>query len=257
MTYAAIKAMNWSTLKRMEVPLGYRWAADHPDDRDTPAMLLGRAIHCMVLEPEEFDGRYYSPQKRQCEEIIKGGKQCSRNAVPGDVFCKQHGGSEKMCAREILTPAQLETVVRCAGAVEAHPEAYRLLEGCQTEVTAQWKTDGVWCKARIDALHPRRVIDLKTTRDMQWFQRDCAQMLYHGQLAWYTNIIAVETAPPYDVGVFHVGDEALAAGRRLYTELLDTWRACTEMGKWPGRYPGIEDLRLPRWAAGVEESEEY
>ena len=37
----------------------------------------------------------------------------------------------------------------------------------------------------LDAVAPDRVVDLKTTRDMSKFPRDAANLLYHGQMAWY------------------------------------------------------------------------
>ncbi len=290
MNYNKIPAMNWSTLKLMANPREFKWAVDHPgDDRDSPAMLLGRAIHCMVLEPDEFEARYFTPEKKQCESTLKNGKRCSRNAVPGALLCRQHGGEETADDREVLTPSAMATVVAAAGAVAANPDACRLLEGCETEVTAQWEVEGVKCKGRLDAVSPKRIVDLKTTRGLDWFEQDAARMLYHGQLAWYRDgwvqhnapplpsdkwlapdsyIIAVETSEPWDVGVFYLPesielsdgrhvDGPLAAGRRLYTDYLHTYLACREMDTWPGRFPGVTDLRLPRWAPGMEEEEGY
>jgi hypothetical protein len=92
-------------------------------------------------------------------------------------------------------------------------------------------------------------------------------MLYHGQMAWYRDIsvaageldeyaevyiVAAETNEPYDSAVFRVPETALAAGRKVYTDLLDYWVHCRDSGHWPGMHMGVCDLELPHWTLGME-----
>jgi len=280
-SYTAIRAMNWSSLKLMPNPAEYRWAADHAEHRDSPAMLLGRAIHCMVLEPDEFQSRYFTPLARTCEGKIKSGAQCSRNAVPGSTLCRQHGGLEVDDPRELLTPDQMATTAGCAGAIAANDDAQELLEGCEREVTVEWTIDGVKCKGRLDAVAPDRVIDIKTCASLDKFARvrgdrveawDAMWRQYHGQMAWYRDgwvrsdagscscaiapsayIIAVETCAPWDVAVFRLTSQFLDGGRELYQRYLAKWKACRELNDWHGRFPGVVDLELAPWAVSDEE----
>jgi len=60
---------------------------------------------------------------------------------------------------------------------------------------------------------------------------------------------------PYDCAVFELPGYVLLAGRALYQRLLDSYIACVEMGKWPGRHTGVEPLELPAWAPGMEDYE--
>jgi len=56
--YAAIRAVNISSLKYLEQsPLLYRYRMANPEPRKQ-AFLIGGAFHCAVLEPDLFDKRY-------------------------------------------------------------------------------------------------------------------------------------------------------------------------------------------------------
>ena len=51
--YRAIHAINQSTLKAMLLsPAHYRFCLDHSEERSTPALRLGRAVHCRILTPQ-------------------------------------------------------------------------------------------------------------------------------------------------------------------------------------------------------------
>ena len=277
--YESINALNWSSLKHMAVsPMAYRWALDHPR-KDTPALLLGRAVHCAVLEPEVYRDRYLVPEEKRCATTKKDGERCSHSALPFADHCGVHKGQAEADAFaadhpgvEVLTADQGETVEACVASVRAHHDVSDLLEGCTTEQVVTW-TDpgtGVACKGRIDALTPRTVIDLKTTRELARFEQDAARLLYHAQVAWYLDgaraagvvdpsarawIVAVETVGPYDCGPLEVAGADLDAGREVYRRLLDTWVSCRDTGDWYGRIPVGRRLELPRWAPGFEPEE--
>ncbi|MFA5154787.1 MAG: PD-(D/E)XK nuclease-like domain-containing protein, partial [Clostridia bacterium] len=170
--YESIKALNWSSLKEVATsPRAYRWRQDHPRE-DTAALAMGRAVHCAILEPAEFEERYIV-RPDGVDLRTKEGKAWRTDA--------------EASGREILTAEQGETVEECVASVGAHPDVAGLLEGCLVEQVVTW-TDpatGVECKGRLDALTRRQVIDLKTTRELVRFESDAARLLYHGQLAWY------------------------------------------------------------------------
>src|SRR4030042_4181230 len=58
--YSEIKALNWTTLKKIDVsPAWLRHCIDHPDeDSDKASWRQGRATHCSTLEPERFLSDY-------------------------------------------------------------------------------------------------------------------------------------------------------------------------------------------------------
>ena len=254
--YLSIPAMNWSSLKSMVVsPRLYEYRTEH-ERKDTASFHLGRAIHCAVVEPEALEERHPTfPGK------VRRGKVW-------DAWDAEHP-----CV-ESITATEREKMLTCAKAVREHAGAFGLLDGARTEQTTLW-TDavtGIKCKARLDALKPTLMADLKSCRGLRYFRSDASKYLYHGQIAWYFDgavaakvlppdaeayIIAVSTSDEdaFDVRADLLPDEFLDAGRRLYRRLLDEWVECKEANLWPGQFPGIGELRPTHWAAGMEQDE--
>lgn len=256
--YAAIEALNWSTLKLLDVsPAWLRWCAEHPQD-DTTAYALGRAVHCAILEPARLSERYVVAP--DVDRRTKDGK------------AEWAAFQESAGTRDVLRTADMDIVDRCAAAVQAHERARAVLSGGRVEIDAQWIDSGtaIKCKGRLDCVTDR-VVDLKTTRrrTLREFTVDASRMLYHGQLAWYHDgaiaagligadapnplIVGVQTVEPYDVAVYEYTDAALATGRALYRRLADQYAACGDSEWWPGIAPDIVPLDVERWASGAED----
>lgn len=246
--YAAIDAVNFSTLKAMaDSPAAYRYRCEH-EREDSTTMLFGRAVHCAVLEPDRFPLDYV---------VWDGG---TRRGKAWDEF------ADVNAARSILKADEYAAVLRCRDAVMANEQAARILgaHNAQREVVITW-TDaatGVDCKARLDHLADF-VTDLKTTStvDAHDFGRRAATMHLHAQLAFYTraaesirhdvglpHIIAVEQGGCCDVGVFRLPPHVLAAGNALIDDWLYKLTIARRYDEWPGRYSGINDLDFPTWA---------
>lgn len=246
--YASILAINWSTLKAMQLsPLHYHHTLLTPSE-DTDALTLGRAFHTATFEPEKYLGEY---------AIWDGG---NRRGKAWDAFVEEH------TAQTILTTAQHELAVAMSTAVRSHPVAgpYVSAQG-EREVGVTWrdKDTGLDCKARLDLITERAIVDLKSARsiDRRLFGSAAARYGYHGQGAFYHDglltarkadrpvaLVAVEKAAPFDVGVFVLEpDGALYAGQEVYKELLGRVAECRKSGKWPGRYDREQVLELPRW----------
>ena len=74
-------------------------------------------------------------------------------------------------------------------------------------------------------------------------------------------MIAVENAPPHDVAVYRVPDEALVPGLALVRAWAARVLECRTAGVWPGVCPVARELRLPDWATvgpeitGLEEED--
>jgi hypothetical protein len=252
--YQDIDALNWSSLKLMhESPLMYRWRERHPR-KDTQALSLGRMVHMAVLEPERFE---------EC---------CVRRPSEFDSWrtkaSKEWRQEQLDAGREVMTDEDAETIERVREAIVWHADAMRLLQGTRREEALTWTVDGVECKGRVDAIAASRIVDLKTTRDLGLFVRKgAAELLYHGQLAWYLDgaiaagacspdagafVVAVETSEPYDCAAFRLGEESLDAGHDLWRSLIDQWITCRDTGLWLGKFPSLTFLDMPRWAAGMQ-----
>lgn len=257
--YRSIDAMNWSTLTHLAVsPKLFRWRQEHGRE-DTPALLLGRAIHCAILEPERW-GRDYVARP-----YFGDGRTKAAKAAKADFLAGLAPGTE------VLSADEYELAERVAEEVRAHPVARALLAEGRTEEVITWTDEetGVPCKGRLDLIAPTFVLDVKTTRmPTLWrIASDAASYRYHGQLAFYFDgaiaaraiphdaelprILAVQTVEPFDVIPTHLGAEFLERGRAHYRELLRLYLECKAADWWPGIAPQPVELPMPPWAAGA------
>lgn len=262
--YLAIDAVNWSSLRNMDVsPKFYRYRLKNPAPT-TDAKQRGIAIHCAVFEPErwvtdylaqpDFGNLRYKANKEKRAEWTE--------TAPADAIVLRH--------------EEHALVERCASAVHEHPVARRLLEVGRAEEPIVW-TDpdtGVRCKGRLDFIGPTFIRDLKSSRhgDLHRIWADFGRYLYHGQAAWYhdgatcaglipgdtpPHAIVVQTSEPYDVvaGPFETG--AVEKGRALYQTLLRRLAECQAAGIWPGIAPDSTPIRVPGWAPGGTEEGDW
>lgn len=252
--YRSLDAVNWSTLKALrQSPLHYKHALEHPRP-DADYLAMGRAVHTAVLEPDRFllDYAVYTESKTRGEGARKAWL----------AFQELHKD------RTILSAEDYETCLAIRDAVRRHPRAAAYLQAGEAERAIVWEEPalGLRCKARLDFVSTSRpaVVDLKTARTVvpRRFCSAAAQLLYHGQLAFYRRgwravtgqdldpvIIAVESEAPHDVVVYRFDEEAVEEGDALVEELLAKLVERRRAGDWPGLDEGEEQLlTLPRWA---------
>jgi len=247
--YNSIDAIRHSRLKTMGTsPLHYRHACD-TERADTAAFAFGRAVHCAVLEPLAFTGRYV---------LWDGGRRAGKTWEAFKAATPDH---------DILTATEWNDCMAMSEAVHAHPVASKLLATGESEATLQWQDaeTGLAMKCRCDWMRhkPAIVVDLKTTQDAsaEAFAKSVARYGYASQAAFYCDgyatlsgsmpffaFIVVEKSAPFDVCVHELDDEALAHGRRQYRSWLHRVAECRASGEWPGRSDDIQVLQLPAWA---------
>jgi len=246
--YQSIDAVNWSTLKYMrESACKYKFRLSTPIEDSLPLM-LGRATHSLVFEPELFDEQY---------AIFEG----TRRGKEWEQFKLVNAG------KTILKDTEIDICCALADAVRTHPLVQPYLADGMFEVPVTWTDDetGLPCKGKPDWLIPNRqiLIDLKTARSIHGlrFGHEAAKYGYHCALAHYgsgikasmgwtpkrTLIVAVEKEPPHEVGIFELDEETLQAGRMEVRELLIMLKACRTSNVWPGRYETEQALQLPSW----------
>jgi exodeoxyribonuclease VIII len=252
--YAQIDAVNWSTLKEMQKsPKHYQHRLKNPR-KDTAAMMIGRATHTAVFEPDRFALEY---------AVFKGERRAGK---VWEAFKESHA------TETILKIDDYKRCIAIRDAVRSHPGAASYLTSGVAEQTITWtdQPTGIKCKGRYDwyARDRKTLVDLKTTRDVSAFRfaASAARLSYHAQLAFYVDglsfhvgdalrvvIIAVESEDPFDVAVYHLDEDVLYAGREEYRDLLEKVRGCRQLGAWPGRFTEEQSLELPAWAFGDDE----
>lgn len=253
-------AVNFSTLKYMNIsPRHYLHNLAVPRE-DTEALLLGRLLHALVFEPDQIAARYaVSPRFNRTmkdqtahERGYAGGKEAAAEWVAS------------VGARDIVEADMMANAKAMCESVVSDPVAGPLVATGHSERQIQWVDEqtGIMCRGRFDHLNSC-LADLKSTRGIVTFERDVARFSYHSQLSWYADgvraagiqtegaprLIAVESVPPYDVMVLLFEPDDLAIGRRVYRRCLDRLAECRRTGQWPGVSGGVaRRVVLPAWA---------
>ena len=252
--YAAQRGLNWSRLKLARTSALHFHATPPRPDTSTLGML--RAVHSLVLEPENFDRDF----------AVWTGK--TRRGKAFDEFNEQHAG------KTILNVREHTQALETAAGVLAYRPAVELLQSSDThtEVGLQWTDEatGQKCKGRADLVHmpdgtrEAWVVDLKTVQSCSPRQMAAAaaRMGYHGQLEHYAagveattgrtvtrvGLLCVEGTAPHDCALLWLDDEARDAGRALRDRLLQTVADGFSRNVWPGQVPEAAELTLPAWA---------
>lgn len=180
-----------------------------------------------------------------------------------------------------ILAAEMAVVVEMADAIRRHPIASKLLEPGSGEpeasAFAQDPDTGVWLRCRYDWLRQPGesgrllLVDFKTANsaDEESFSKAAASYGYAIQDAFYSKIarllgladdvaflfVVIEKTPPYLVNVIQLDVTARAIGALLTCRAIDTYRACTESGEWPGYPPEVNLVSLPPWVERSFETE--
>lgn len=256
--YRAIDAVNASLLWTLKTrsPAHAKWEKEHPSP-DTPALILGRAIHSKLLEPTTWD-KYYAVRP-VCDGRTREGR------VILDRFRQEAGDRDQLKTDDYETVCQVERSVR-------GQQCRELICSGRAEVVIVWvdaKT-GLLCKARLDYERgdgiTHYIPDVKSTQNASRdsFERDIAAYGYYMQAAYYcwgwkvlTNEdsvwtwLAVEKDAPWIAKVWEPKKKTMKAGRLACRAALDTYAECVKTGTWPA-YGGPEMIEMREWALAKE-----
>ncbi len=236
-------------------PAQVPWSKEAPEDPDgKDALVMGDAMHAMLLEPVRFTEEYL--------------------VVTGEVERRSNAGKARWAAiqaeaqaenKQIILPDDHKKLILMRDSVMAHPEARALMEmDGDAEPSLYWTDEetGLLCRCRPDkAIQSANImVDVKTTADMTKFWRSVMEYRYYVQDPFYSegwrNVIG--TAPDkflflvvstslncgrYPVKVIELTDNYRAIGTRKYREDLRTYAECLATKSWPG----IETLEAPEW----------
>ena len=220
----------------------------------SPTMDLGTAFHTLVLEPERF----------ACEYVVA--PDVDRRTKDGKAEWADFVAATETGGLTVIAADDRERLAHMRASLYAHPVARNLLTADgDVEASIYW-TDpetGELCRCRPDKLVPSRrvILDVKTADDVDRFDKSLANYRYHVQHAHYTDGVQTElggewaflfivvstslSAGRYPVRVFQLDPTAVDAGARERRENLNAYAASRRSDRWPG----IEILSLPRWAA--------
>ncbi len=216
---------------------------------DTPAKLLGRAAHSIIIEPDTVKSEY---------AVYRESKTKGEGArLRWQAFQAEHEAEGKT----ILDVPIYDTCWAMRRACYRNRDALSLLaQATHREISIIWThRSGELMKSRIDMLTAGPIVDMKSTRDItKWrFERDAKRLGYHCQAALYQDavqaltgelrpykIMAPQSVPPYDAAVFTLPDEALRRGRETYEAGIAMLQKCRAARDWPGMYDCEQELEI-------------
>jgi exodeoxyribonuclease VIII len=243
----------------IESPLLYHGryvTREFPPRKTTDSLFIGKALHCLVLEPQKFDEQFLVVETT--DRRTKLGKENVALAEAAGKFP--------------LSQADLENLKCMADGVFVDEQASLLLEYPRlTEAAFRWTDEesGIECKAKLDALVPDSfsyalVVDLKSTRDPRPkpFAKSCIEYGYDLQAAQYCRaaalftgrpavfaFIAIRSEVPYDCWAYRLSNEWTAAAERKLSETLAALKHAQDTDYWfaPGQNK-LTQLDPPGWA---------
>jgi len=209
----------------------------------TPAMIFGAAMHCHILEPNDFDIKF---------------------AVAPDVDRRTKQGKldwaeflESIDGQDVITSADFQLICRMEQALHNHPAAHELFE-TSTEYEQHIEGDifGFPFRGIADGIGIGFIYDLKSTQDASpnGFERTAFNSMYHEQAYIYSQLlgldcfywVAMEKNSPYNVAVYRQSKEAAEKAAIRIENLV---RQFIEWDGMPQSYSNdIIELNLPRWA---------
>ena len=221
------------------------------------ALILGSAVHKLVLEREDFSKEFCLEPK--VDRRTKEGKAIYKNFL------------EKLGDRMPISWDSAKTAIKMAAKVVSKKATTELLKDGLAEQSYFSQIEGVAVKCRPDFYNEKMgiIIDLKTTSDASptGFTKTIGKLNYHVQAAFYSDIlrslgkkvdnfvfIAIETEYPYCMGFYDLDYIAIEKGRETYLKLLERYKFCKKHNKWWGyakrngnKIEAVQTLSLPTW----------
>jgi len=220
-------------------------------EKEGESLLFGKALHCLMFEPQEFERGF----------CYFEGRRDARTKAYQD-FLLENGD------KAILKKSGAQSYDWCLKAAESfcdNPTIKPFTEAGAAEVTGQAVIEDVPVKARFDWISASReaIVDLKTSQSIgpRDFWGSWKRYGYGIQMALYREvyklitgntlpvyIIALENHPPFVSVVYEVPSELLDRDVMLVYRVCEAVRGCLERREWPSFADNdVVPLCVPDW----------
>jgi hypothetical protein len=204
--------------------------------KESESLLFGKALHCLLLEPQDFAARFACYEGRR-DERTKAYQE----------FLQDNAGKDILKA---TGPMSWEWCMEAAIALVENEAVGEYIAAGAREVTGLAAVHDIPCKCRYDwlSISKHAILDVKTTRSIGpiEFWWEFKRYGYGIQLALYQHVYAVitgkhlpvvvvacENHPPFVSVVYAVPDELLRRELELIFRVCDVVRQCLETDLWP------------------------
>lgn len=252
-TYDATAALNYSGSKAL-LQSGLHYQAYLRQDREpTPALTLGSAIHCAVLQPDLY-ASLYAVAPEGIDRRTTAGKAAWAE------FQTLNAGKTILKSEEALVVDQMSVAAR-------ELLARHKVTIAKAEVMYAVDYCGCPLKSAIDLISEDGYIwDLKTCQDAspKGFLAAVRQFRYNLQQHFYRTVYEIETKErprgfrfacvekeTMATAVYELGPELTSYAVADFEKAVTLYKSCTALGEWPGYPDEIQtlDLNAPTTAA--------
>ncbi len=251
--YDATPALNYSGAKALLISgLHYQQYLKR-DKEPTPALVIGSATHCAVLQPELY-GSLYAAAPEGIDRRTSAGKAAWAE------FATLNEG------KTILKPEDALQVERVAGAA-CDLLARHKVSIAKAEVMYEVEYCGCPLKSAIDLVSEDGYIwDLKTCLDAspKGFLAAVRSFRYNLQQHFYRTVYEIETKErprgfrfacvekeSLATAVYELGPELMSYAVADFEKAVTLYKSCSALGEWPGYSEEVQtiDLNAPTSAA--------
>ena len=202
-------ALSSSSLKTLlKSPKTYRNVLKYGSS-DTPALIQGKLLHWMVLEPHKIQELKVVDATTKTTKAYKEAK-----AEHGEVYLRK----------------EINEAERLTDALLRNEAVLQLLNKAEFEVPAVEMIDGLPFRAKADILKEDMVIDLKSSQDLNSFRYSADKFGYDLQAYLYLKMFdkkkctfIVVDKNSTDIGIFETSDEFLARGEEKFKQAVSNY----------------------------------
>lgn len=212
-------ALSSSSLKLLlDSPKTYYYVTKYAKNETTAALRAGHLFHLAILEPTKYDK-------------IKFVEVQSRNSKKFKDAVEEFG--------EVYTAKERDENNRLIDAMLKNPTAQELIRDSKSEVPKIANVMGMPFRGKADILKNKGgIVDLKTTQDVQHFDKSAFKYKYHLQAAIYIDLFSTPEKPlthedftflcisknNLDIGVWRCSEAFIEYGRQELRKGIDLYK---------------------------------
>ena len=221
--------------------------------KETAALNIGSAVHCLALEPELFNKQFIVLP--DVDRRTKEGRKIYED------FAYSSIGKAVLSYKDFLL---IEDMVKAVSANKIFQKIMGASKEKHIEDSIYFMYQDVLMKSRPDFYNDIMIVDLKTCEDASesGFRKQIFNYGYHIQAAIALDalnanserkyehfvLMAVEKTAPHLMACYSIDEESIQLGRELYRKAALLYNQCFEANHWPSYGDEIKSIRLPEWS---------
>jgi len=210
--YLGKQVLSSSSLKKLlSSPNEYLRSLEEEDATESQPLRDGKLFHWNILEPEKFAALNVIEVASKNTKAYKEAK-----AELGEVYCRK----------------EIDTAESLASVMKKNKPAMSFLENADYEVPAIDVINGIPFRGKADIVQGTKIIDIKTTADLDGFKYSAYRFSYDLQAYLYLQlfpqaeefIFVVIDKKTRDIGIFDCSEEFLESGKKKLEQGIENYK---------------------------------